>query len=301
MEIRTAELIERGAALRRFALDSDFAVCRRIHRRYGPTYYFSTLLLPPHLRRRVHALYAFVRIPDEWVDNPGDLTASQQCAKLESWRAGLLRGVDGVRPEHPVLRAFCDVMLDVGISLDEPLHFLRAMEQDTWKQTYATYDEVRRYMRGSASAVGAMMCRILDAPDEPGVALAAAAMGEAMQLTNFIRDVREDAVRGRIYLPLDELDEHGVTPRDLLSGVTNDRTRSLLACQVRRARGLYAVADEGIVRLPEPARKAVTLSRVLYAKVLDRIERLDFDVFSRRISTSRAEKLAAAARVLASR
>lgn len=277
------------------ASETDHELCRRLHRQYGTTYYFATSRFPAAIRRRVHALYGFVRVPDEWVDNP----AEDPGPKLREYRDDLLCALDGGRAEHPALRAFGGVARECGMSPEEPLCFLDAMAMDLDVARYPTYARLEEYMRGSAAAVGMMMCDVLGAGDDPAMRSAAKALGNAMQLTNFLRDVREDAARGRIYLPQDELARFGVGEDEILAGAMSERFRRLAEFQIVRARALYAQADEGIAMLPPEARKAVRLARVLYSRILDRVEERGCDVFGGRARTSKVEKIAVAARVLA--
>jgi len=281
--------------VQRHACEADFELCRRLHRQHGTTYYFATSRFRPEIRRRVHALYGFVRVPDEWVDHPSDGAPG---LRLESYRAELLRGLKGEAVQEPVLRAFCEVARRVGMEPQEPLCFLEAMASDLTVTRYATYADLERYMRGSAAAVGMMMCDVLEAGGDPAMRAAGRALGNAMQLTNFLRDVREDAERGRIYLPLDELDRFDVREEEILAGDMSDRFAALARFQIERARRLYAEADTGIPLLPAEARKAVRLARILYSRILDRIETQGCDVFRTRARTSKVEKLAVAARVL---
>lgn len=281
-----------------FADPSDYDVCRGIHRKHGTTYYFATQRFKPETRRRTHALYAFVRVPDEWVDNPNGLSIEERSELLRIWRIQLLQGMEGVRPRHPVMRAFCDVVREVHMSLEEPLSFLDAMEQDLTVSRYGTYQDLRGYMRGSASAVGHMMCAVLGAPQTSEVERPAGALGEAMQLTNFLRDVGEDARRGRIYLPLEDLTTFEVSETDILSGQITPEFINLMKFEIARARALYLEADKGIPLLPPESRRAVKLARILYSRILDRIEQRGFDVFSGRARTSKFEKALVALNVM---
>lgn len=280
-----------------FASASDHAECRRLHRKFGTTYYFATRRFDAATRRRIHALYGFVRVPDEWVDNPGELSPDRRRKLLTDYRSQLLRGLDGVRPDHPVLRAFCDVVHETEMPLDEPLLFLDAMEQDLDVARYPTYESLRGYMRGSACAVGLMMCPIIGAGNDPKMLEAASALGEAMQLTNFLRDVGEDVGRGRIYLPKEDMAQFGVTDQDILGRNRSQAFVDLMKFEIARARSLYVLANEGIPLLPRPAQKGVRLASILYSRILDRIEANDYDVFTSRARTSTSEKLAILARV----
>lgn len=279
-----------------FAEPADYLFCRDLHRRHGTTYFFSSRRLPRAQQRQVDALYGFVRVPDEWVDNPA---GQDPAAHIADFRSQLEEGLAGRRPSHPALRAFLDTLHETGIPPEEPRCFLDAMAMDLWKTRYATYQELEAYMRGSAAAVGLMMCRIVGAPNTEEVNRAACCLGNAMQLTNFIRDVGEDLERGRIYMPQEDWERFGVSEADFLERRLTTQVKELLAFQIARARSLYGEADSGIPQIPGPSRKGVLLARILYAMILDRVEERGLDVFSGRARTTRAEKLAVAARVLA--
>lgn len=283
--------------MRRYRSAQDVAVCREIHKRFGTTYYYSTLRFPEEIKWRVHGLYAFVRVPDEIVDNPEHLTLDQRRDELENWRRQMVRGVAGERPEHPAMRVFCDVVAECGLPLEEAHAFLDAMAMDLDRTRYETYDDLRGYMRGSASAVGVLMCYAMGADTTPDVISRAAALGEAMQLTNFLRDLGEDFGRGRIYLPLEDLARFGVTEDDIAARRLTDGFKRLMRFEIERARGLYSYADPGIPRLPAETRKAVLLARILYSQILDRIEAQDYDVYAQRARTKLPQKAAWAVRV----
>jgi phytoene synthase len=282
-----------------YAGPADFEECRRLHRKYGTTYYFASRRFAPEIRRRVDALYGFVRVPDEWVDNPSSDSKSDIRAELCRYRAELLDGLSGTSPKSPVLRAFCDVVREVKIPTEEPLLFLDAMESDLTVARYETYEELRTYMRGSAASVGMMMCYVLEAGEGPAMLAAAQALGEAMQMTNFLRDVAEDAGRNRVYLPREDLDAFKVSYQEIFDGECTDRFRNLMRFEIERAQELYSIADQGIPLLPKSAQLSVQIARVLYSRILNRIEDLNFDVFSGRARTSKLEKLAVAGKILA--
>lgn len=282
-----------------FASWEDYEVCRRLHRAYGTTYYFASRRFPPQVRADVDALYGFVRVPDEWVDNPAGEPTPQIEARLGCFREEFVRGLRGARPASPVLRAFVDTMRRHDMSPDEPLLFLDAMQMDLTVTRYATYQDLREYMRGSAAAVGLMMCKILGVDEtQPSLCNGAIALGEAMQLTNFLRDVREDYERGRVYLPQEDLDRFGVSESQIGRARVTPAFEELMKFEIARARGLYGQADEAISELPTGLALPVRLARVLYARILDRIERQEYDVFSRRARTTKPEKMWVAARLI---
>jgi len=279
-----------------FATPEDLAVCRGLHRQYGTTYFFASRWFPKEVRPRVDALYGFVRVPDEWVDNP-TLSLRETAGELTRYRKELWAGVAGKPPSEPALRAFCDLVRSGHVTAEEGDRFLTAMEQDLTVTRYPTYADLEGYMRGSAASVGLMMAGILGAPDTREARQGAVALGNAMQLTNFIRDVAEDAGRGRIYLPLEDLERFKVSESAILEGRFSPEIKALIAFQISRARELYRRADDAIPLIPRPCRLAVSLARVLYAQILDRVEAMDGNVFQARARTSRVEKLTTAAKL----
>lgn len=283
-----------------YASRADIEKCRRVHKKYGTTYYYATLRFPAKIRRRVHAIYGFVRIADEWVDNPGGLSLEEQRGNLEDWRDQMVRGLAGECPKHWAMRAFCDAVRECGIPVEEAQCFIDAMIQDIDQAEYETYEDLRGYMRGSASAIGVMMCYAMDAPTDDDTMLRAKALGEAMQLTNFLRDVGEDLRdRGRVYMPREDMLRFGVTRADLEKGHVTPKIEALLKFEIDRARQLYSFSDAGTYRLPRRMRKAVLVARILYSEILGRIEANRYDVFTKRARTSRRQKLFCAARVVA--
>lgn len=273
-------------------LEAAYEQCRRINRHYGKTYYFSTRLFPAHLRPAVHALYAWVRCPDEWVDNPGGLSLAAQREKLHAWRDATRDALETGHSSHPVLAAWADAARRHDVPFAPMRDFLDAMEMDLTQATYQTFDDLQRYTWGSASVVGLMMCRLIGATDERAVPYAAD-LGLAMQLTNFLRDVGEDfRERGRIYLPLDDLRRFDVSEGDIADGRLTDNFRSLVRWEAERARAIYARADDGFGFIPGAGRLPVRMARVLYARILDKIEQNGCDVFTRRARVPTWEKLA---------
>jgi phytoene synthase len=285
-------------SLPQFASPQDHAECRRLHKHFGTTYFFASRRFPAKVRRRIHALYGFVRLPDEWVDNHGGASATVRIQKLRKYRNEFLRGMDGVNPSFSVLRAFCDVAHEVSLPVEEPLRFLDAMEQDVFVARYDSYEDLRRYMRGSAVSVGLMMCTLLEVPFDDKIRGAASALGEAMQLTNFLRDIGEDIRRGRIYLPLEDLRKFQGSEVSISREEMSPEFVDLMKFEIERARSLYLEADLGIPLLPSRIRPAVRLARILYARILDRIEMRTYDVFTARARTSTAEKIITAFKVL---
>ena len=197
-------------------LRDSYERCRVLNSQHGKTYYLATLLLPPAKRPYVHALYGFARYADEIVDVMGrdDQAAASQ---LKGWGDAFLADVRRGRSDDPVGRAVVDTVQRWDIPIEHFEAFLESMTMDLTITDYATYDDLSVYVYGSASVIGLQMVPILE-PLEDGAYVAAQDLGVAFQLANFVRDVGEDLERGRVYLPLEDLDRFGLTAPTSTSG-----------------------------------------------------------------------------------
>ncbi|SDD54045.1 phytoene/squalene synthase family protein [Auraticoccus monumenti] len=274
-------------------LDEGYRRCARLTREFGTTYWWGAMLLPRPQRRQVHAVYALCRLADDIVDAPSATTADRAArtgAALQAFVDDFSRAVDTVRGGgsvgDPVLTAIADTVLASGIDGECFDRFFQAMAMDLTTTSYETFDDLMGYMEGSAAVIGEMMLPVLR-PLSPEAREPARALGFAFQLTNFLRDVGEDLDRGRVYVPQADLRRFGADP--WLRRVTPE-WRQVLAFQIERNRELYTAADAGIALLPRDSARCVATARVLYSRILDRIEAADYDVFSDRVRVPRPEK-----------
>ncbi|MEV0616278.1 phytoene/squalene synthase family protein [Nonomuraea sp. NPDC050404] len=282
-------------------LTASYERCRRLHARYGRSYYLATRLLPRWKRRHVHALYGFARYADEIVDS--FTMIADRAGALGELAVRVEAGLAGASVDGPVLPAFLHTVRSFGIGHDDIGAFLVSMRTDLSVTRYATYDDLLGYMAGSAAAIGTMMLPVLEpAPGrEEAAREPARQLGLAFQLTNFLRDVGEDHARGRVYLPLEDLDKFGVEPDDLGARRTGSRVRELLAFEAGRARDHYRAAAGGIGLLIASSRPCVRAAFELYGGILEEIERRGFEVLTHRVRVPRRRKAAVFARqVLAS-
>ncbi|MEO3886741.1 phytoene/squalene synthase family protein [Nonomuraea sp. B5E05] len=279
-------------------LTASYERCRRLHARYGRSYYLATRLLPQWKRRHVHALYGFARYADEIVDS-FTMTADRSRA-LDGLCARVEAGLTGARPDDPVLPALLHTVNSFGIDHDDIGAFLASMRADLSVTRYATYDDLLGYMAGSAAAIGTMMLPVLEpAPGcEEAAREPARQLGLAFQLTNFLRDVGEDFARGRIYLPMEDLGKFGVEPGELGAARTGRAVRRLLAFEAGRAREHYRAAAGGIGLLIASSRPCVRAAVDLYGGILDEIERGGFEVLAGRVRVPRRRRAAVFARHL---
>ena len=274
--------------------DTQLAESKSIHRATGKTFYYATKLLPERVRHSTYVLYAFFRVADEVVDNPDGMSPDEQRRRLEEIRDAAL----GRQPtDDPVLSAFSELREAYDIPDEEIEVFIDAMCADIEKSRYETYEELETYMRGSASAVGVMMTLIMEC-EEPDTAIPhARTLGEAFQLTNFIRDVGEDIVdRDRIYLPRETLAEHDADPADIEARQFTDEIGAAIEHELRRAEGLYREGVAGIQYLPRDCQLPVLTAAVLYADHHRQVRERDYDTVTETPSLSTWRKLSLVAR-----
>jgi 15-cis-phytoene synthase len=280
------------------SVGESYQLCRRINAAHGRTYFFATRFLPAAKRRHVHALYAFARYADDLVDHM-DLSwdGERRRKELESWSDGFLASLDSGRTDDPVLVAVLSTVAELGIRHEDLRAFLQSMAMDLTVTRYASYDDLYEYMYGSAAVIGAMMLPVLGTV-HPQARDRAMDLGVAFQLTNFLRDVAEDWDRGRIYLPLEDLERFGVTEDDFRRRHVTPPLRRLLAFEASRTRALYRRAEAGWDMLAPSSRACIRIAHRLYSEILDRLEAGDYQVFRTRAAVPTARKLAVAAREL---
>lgn len=304
--MRTSAIVELDAAgIGDGQLREDYLRCRALHAHHGRTYYTATRVLPAERRPGVHALYGFARWVDDIVDEPAPgTTVDDRRARLDEIDTDLKRVLAGEEPSEPVLRALGDTIDRYGLPGGYFTAFMASMRMDLDVVTYGDLDHLREYMYGSAAVIGLQVLPVLgtSVPREEA-APHAAALGEAFQLTNFLRDVAEDLRRGRVYLPNDVLAENGVD-RDLLdhcarTRAPESRVNKAIAALVEVNQGFYRRAEPGIEMLDPVARPCVATAFRLYRAILDEIVAADFDVWSTRHRVSDTRKIAAAVPALA--
>jgi 15-cis-phytoene synthase len=271
-------------------LRAAYETCRKLHASYGRTYYLATLLLPPEKRPYVNSLYGFARYADEIVDNGDPRTMADELTRWsEKALADLRRGTGS----DPVCRALAHTMRVWDIPLEHVDAFLESMLMDLTVTRYRTFEDLRGYMYGSAAVIGLQMTPILE-PLSEEAATRAAALGEAFQLTNFIRDVGEDYQRGRIYLPMEDLEAFGVQPESIGAGVVDRRFVELLKFEIERTRRIYAFAEPGIDMLTPASRDCIRTAFHLYGGILDEVEKADYHVLDHRVAVGLTRRLCVA-------
>lgn len=275
-------------------LNASYALCRQVARRAAKNFYYTFLLLPRDKRRAMCALYAFLRRTDDLGDNPQPADVRREA--LARWRESLDGAMQG-RFDHPLLPALADTVARYAIPPQYLFDTIDGVEMDIDGRQYETFDELEQYCYRVASVVGLACIHVWgfrgDEAFEP-----ARKCGLAFQLTNILRDLKEDAEQGRVYLPREDLDRFGYSVDGLRSGVRDARFRALMRFEIARAEALYREGRE-LQRWLEPDGLPVFGAMVsTYQALLEEIKRRDGDVFTNRVRLSPWRKLSIAARWL---
>ena len=272
-------------------LQASYAECKRLNALHGKTYYLATLLLPKSKRPYVHALYGFARYADEIVDDlASTLTVDEKAKALSTWGDKILNDLKSGKSEDAVGRALIDTVNRFHIPHAHFEAFLHSMTMDLSVTEYQTYEDLLEYVYGSAAVIGLEMVPVLGVLEE-GAYECAKKLGIAFQLANFIRDVGEDLDRGRIYLPLDELAQCGVSRQMLEARVLTPQIIEALKFQIARVRQLQAEATPGIKMLEAASRPCIEAASTLYCGIVDEVEKIGYDIFNKRAKTSTARRL----------
>ncbi|OWM73269.1 phytoene synthase 2, chloroplastic-like [Punica granatum] len=274
-------------------LNEAYDRCGEVCAEYAKTFYLGTLLMTPERRRAVWAIYVWCRRTDELVDGPN---ASHITPKaLDRWEQRLNDLFEG-RPYDMYDAALAHTVSKYPVDIQPFKDMIEGMRLDLKKSRYKNFDELYLYCYYVAGTVGLMSVPVMGiAPESKAstesVYNAALALGIANQLTNILRDVGEDARRGRIYLPQDELVQAGLSDEDIFRGQVTDKWRSFMKDQIKRARMFFDEAEKGVVELNAASRWPVWASLLLYKQILDAIEANDYNNFTRRAYVGKTKKL----------
>jgi phytoene synthase len=266
------------------AIEQSFEYCRRVARSRAKNFYYSFVLLSRQQRKAMCAIYAFMRHCDDLSDDPG---ASR--AALDGWRAEMEDAFEGRFSGHPVWPAFHHTVRRFGI----PSEYFRAMidgvVSDLEPRRFETFEELYHYCYHVASVVGLVSIHVFGF-DTPSALPPAEKCGVAFQLTNILRDIREDAECGRVYLPLEDLGRFGVTEEDLRAGNRNEAFLRLMRFEAARARAFFDESQLLLDLVHPRSRPSLWALISIYSQLLERIERTNYDVFRRRVRLSAFEK-----------
>ncbi len=288
------------AALR---MNTAYSVCRHIARSSAKNFYYGFMLLPARRRNALSAVYAFMRHADDLSDDPG-MAPGERRRKLAEFLGSYHRSLESGSTDDPVFLALRDSQQRYGIPMELLDQLVEgtgmdvregSTQDDAPVAVYRSFDELYNYCYHVASVVGLVCIRIFGYRD-PIAEKYAEQLGIAFQLTNILRDVKEDAGMARIYLPQQDLEQFGVTAEELGSGAPLEKLRPLLAFEAARAREFYGAAERLLPLVDEVSQPALWAMVEIYRGILDRIEQRQFDVYSERVRLSSGEKLKIMAR-----
>ena len=276
-------------------LRNSYLECKRLNNLHGKTYFLATRLLPPAKRPFVHALYGFARYADEIVDDlASTLTEGEKADALKSWGTEVLANIKSGKSHDHIGAALVDTVNRFSIPISYFEAFLHSMTMDLTVTEYHTYEDLYEYVYGSAAVIGLQMVPILGTISKQSLTeanIAAEKLGTAFQLANFIRDVGEDLTRGRVYLPVTELQSHGVTREMLEERIVTPQIKNALKEQIQRVRSLQAEAKVGINLLRAESRACIEAASELYCGIVDEVEKIDYEIFDKRAKTSNWRRL----------
>ncbi|HYB91337.1 MAG TPA: presqualene diphosphate synthase HpnD [Candidatus Binataceae bacterium] len=267
-------------------LDADYARCAEITRAATSNFYYAFMLLPTERRRALNAVYAFCRFIDDIADEG---SIREPALLLARWREELNQ-VYGGKPTRAISRALADAARRFNIPRECFDEFITGVEMDLVRKRYATFDELKVYCHGVASTVG-LMCIEIFGYSNPAAKRYAQDLGIAFQLTNILRDVKEDAERGRIYLPLEDLSRFGVTEEEILGGVYSPNFARLMEFEANRAREYYERAERALPAEDRSTLLTAEAMRLIYGSLLNLIVNSKYRVLDRRLSLSVPYKL----------
>lgn len=266
-------------------LQQAYNYCESLTRAHSRTFFLASGLLPFAKRRAVRALYAFCRVTDNIVDT--SINDAEARAALATWKQAV------ASPElsgDPVVLAWSDTRAKFNIPAGYAEQLIEGVARDLSQKRYTTFSELAEYSYGVASTVGLMAMHIIGFSSERALPYAVK-LGVALQLTNILRDIAEDYQRGRVYLPLEELEAFGLSEQDIAAGNVDNRWRTFMRFQIARNRELYSASLPGVALLNSDGRFAIAAAGELYRAILSDIEAHDGDVFTRRAHVSLTGKL----------
>ncbi|MCX8057199.1 MAG: phytoene/squalene synthase family protein [Ignavibacteria bacterium] len=259
-----------------------------ITRRSGTSFYYTFMFLPKHQKKAMHTVYAFCRLTDDIADSE-DETNEEKLQKLEEWKEELSNALTH-KSKYEILNHLAEVIRNLKMSVEPFFDLIEGMKMDLTKKRYETFEELKLYCYRVASTIGLMSIELFGYKN-PASRDYAYNLGIAMQLTNILRDVKEDMKRNRIYIPKEDLDRYNYSEYDLLNQVQNNSFKELMRFEAERAEYFYNEANKFF--LPEEY-KVLAMGRAMqeiYCKILKKIKENNFDVFNKNNNLSKVERL----------
>lgn len=264
----------------------DFEPSKKLCQKHATSFSMAAEHLPERERLAAYATYGFCRVTDQIVD--GNASIAEKKIRLKEWRNNLVQTWESSTSPDPILHAFVQTCQQYTIPREWGFRLIDGLEKDLEKNSYENFDELYEYCFSAAAIPGLLMAYVLRAPHS---ALEhAIELGVAMQLTNILRDVKEDHDAGRVYFPEDEMKQFNYTRAQIAACEKNDAFRKMMHYQITRARDYYARSEEGIAHLPREAQLGMRLSLVFYREILSEIEKRNYDVYTERVYVSDERK-----------
>lgn len=266
--------------------DIDYSASEKLCRKHATSFSLAAEYLPERERMAAYATYGFCRVTDQIIDGKNPLEEKKH--RLEEWSNLLHAAWNEQTSPNPILHAFVQTCKHYDVPREWGFRLIDGLKRDLAQPAYENFDDLYEYCFSAAAIPGLFMAYVLRAPHS---ALEhAIELGIAMQLTNILRDVKEDYDAGRIYFPRDEMNQFGYTREQLSHHVQNDAFQKMMAFNISRARDYYARSEEGISMLPANAQLGMRLSLVFYREILSEIEKKNYDVYSSRVFVSDERK-----------
>ncbi|MEO6587944.1 MAG: phytoene/squalene synthase family protein [Pyrinomonadaceae bacterium] len=286
------------------SIEKAYSYCESVTKSHAKSFFFAAKFLPKHKRKAVYPIYAFCRHVDDEIDEIGDGEEAKAIETVNMWKSNLeeiylsknsAESDSGIQnPEtknkNLVFSAWKDLLQTYKIQQNLPLELIQGVLMDTNIKRYQTFDELYIYCYRVASTVGLMSSEILGYADKVALEYAEA-LGIAMQLTNILRDIKEDAAMNRIYLPQEELKKFNVSEEQIFENKFDRNFENLMKFQIERARVFYQKGEKGIALLEKDSRFTVLLASRIYSKILVEIEKQNYNVFLKRAHTTKGQKI----------
>lgn len=277
--------------------EKSYTYCLNIMEEHSKSFFFASRFLPREQRKSVASWYAFARLTDDIVDE-GDHSIEEIELQLNQLKDSITQLSNGHISNNPILHAFGQTIRKHNIPLQYVFDLIEGVRMDLSKNRYENNIELELYCYRVASTIGLVMTHIFQDNPSPKTLARAADLGLAMQLTNILRDVKEDfEQRNRIYLPMDIMNQYNVTENDLRKEGVSENVRELIKYEIERTKGIYKTAELGIRDLPPAAQYTIFLASRVYGDILNQIKRNKYDILSKRAVVSKARKLMIALKV----
>jgi len=269
---------------------TSFKHVKALTAHWAKSFYFSAHFLPKEQRWATYALYGFCRFADNLIDSPRKRPKAQIINEISCFNRELKLAFRNCESEHPILKPFIVVAMKYNIPIDYPLDLIKGVQMDIEISRYETFDDLYVFCYRVASVVGLMMTHVMGYEDKEAFEYAEK-LGIAMQLTNILRDIKEDKEMGRIYLPQEELHRYNLSDEDVIQENFSDDFRKFMKFQIKRANNYYKMANKGVAMLNKDSQFSIYAASRIYQGILKRLEANEYNPFSGRVFVPTLQKV----------